>query len=117
MPKPPMNAVAISRDVRDQEPNQPIEQERVEPRAQARRTQLEQYALGRLGGHDRVEHVVRHRPRVLRLDDDRVGYKIVNALLPHAENEQGIDEHIQRDDAEEPVDEVAQPKMRPSDAC
>ena len=69
------------------QPDQPIEQKRVEPRAQARGTQLEQYALGRLGGHDRVEHLAAISRR-LRPDDDRVGDQVVNALPPLAEDEQ-----------------------------
>src|SRR6188768_3670074 len=43
-------------------------------------------------------------------DDDRVGDQVMNGLAPRAEDEQHIDDAVQRDHLEQAIDDVAQPK-------
>src|SRR4051812_8251084 len=43
-------------------------------------------------------------------DDDRVGDLVVDALAGGAEDQQRIDPAVQRDHAEQPVDDVSQPE-------
>src|SRR3954451_15525874 len=45
--------------------------------------------------------------------DEGVGELVVEALPRVSEDEQVIDERVERDDADQPVDEIAQPEQAP----
>ena len=86
---PPHDDVATRHGINDREADHPVDGERVEARAQASRTQLEQDAFGRLGGDDSVQYSPGHSgAHCSGFDDEGVGNLVVQTLPRFAEDEE-----------------------------
>ena len=103
-----MMVVTIATAYKNDSRISPVEQERVEPDDQSGRTQFKDDPFRGLDGHNRVQPVG-HPGSSLRLNNDRVGDLVVEAAAVFTEDEQHLDDRVHRNDAEQPVHDVALP--------